>query len=163
MMYLKIKNGKVKIGPADERGEREILEVIQLLKQRGLSVIEVETDYDEGQHPRHEHYRFPDHQDTPRRYNPYGYGAQSYMPMPPDFSPQAHYAPPIILPVIWERDGGRGGRRGPRMEYDYDDYDRRPGGGDGRRDSRREYDYPPLETPRRPPLRPANDDDKKAP
>lgn len=151
------------MGPADEEGEHEIEEVIRLIKQQGLRAFEVETDYHGRRNPRHDDYEYQDqHQHhAPRRYNPYGYGAQSYMPMPPDFSPQAHYAPPIILPVIWERGGGRDAYRGDSRYFDDDDY-RRQGG------RRRDLGYDggdlsprPSDNPRPPALRPVQDDDKK--
>lgn len=53
MMYLKLRNGRVKIGPADRQGEREIREVVRILQQIGLKAFEIETELDDIEHDHH--------------------------------------------------------------------------------------------------------------
>jgi hypothetical protein len=114
MLYVKLRNGRLKIGPADERGEDEIEEAVRILKQRGLSAIEIEADFHEGHHGRDDNYPYGQYRDNPRRYNPYGV---------PDYTPQ-HYQMPMIVPVWFGNMGDSRDGRTPRQANDYVDDDR---------------------------------------
>jgi hypothetical protein len=135
MLYLKLRNGRLKIGPADERGEEEIDEAIRLLKQRGLSAIEVEMDYHPGRHGHDDNYHHQNYPDRQRRQGPYS---------PTDYTPQ-HYQLPMAVPVYFgNMERGRNAR--PWDDYpDGDQYQRQP------------------ENPRRPTPTSTQDDPKKAP
>jgi hypothetical protein len=121
MLYFKVKNGRLKIGPADRQGEREIREVVRILQQVGLKAFEIETELDDIEHDhhrdgewerqrhrererqeemrrygydQHQNRQYPQrHSNVPQMYDPYGYGVQSLMPMRPDFQPEAHFWP----------------------------------------------------------------------
>ncbi len=79
------------------------------LQRYGSDAIDIETELSSGGGGFEEMQSYRG-QEIPDMYNPFGYGAQSYMPMPPDFSPQSHYLP-LVFPLWLER-GGRGGRSG---------------------------------------------------
>lgn len=135
MLYVKLRNGRLKIGPADERGEDEIEEVVRLLKQRGLSAIEVEMDFHESHHGRGHNYPYGQYGDNPRRQNPYGF---------PDYMPQ-HYQMPMVVPVLFGHvNDGRTSRPG---------YDNQEG----------DQYHRQIDNPRRTAPRPVDDDPKKAP
>lgn len=129
MIYAYIgRNRKLCLRPADPEGEEELQELLRQLKQQGLEAIDIETEMPEDQ--------YQNYKRNSQRYGydqgkQFGFQPTSYMPQPPDFSPQAHYFPPVILPIWFGQggdygNGGQGGSRsifdniGPRSERDYD-------------------------------------------
>lgn len=110
---------KLYLRPATPEGEQELREFLQQLKQVGLEAIDIETQLSREDYQRMKRQR--SHQMYGKEYdgNPnFGLSPRSYMPQPPDFSPQAHYPLwPYILPFILE------GRRD-------NNYGRLPGEGD---------------------------------
>jgi len=126
MLKAYIRNNILYLRPASERDVDELRNWARQYKTKGSAAIDV--DYEPmnytGSHHEDDQYhdhnprdygRSPRQTPAPHRYNPYGYGPQSYRDFPPE--PQSHYPfPPIILPIWLDRD--RDGRR------DYDPRDR---------------------------------------
>jgi hypothetical protein len=138
-----IKDGVLYVRPASERDVPTIREWVKALKTSGLRAVDVDmqpmnpnggNDYDDDRYgyDRNRDYSYQrgqrqyPQQQPQQYYNPYGYGPQSYMPMPPDFNPEAHHYPswPWILPFILRRDDGGGYRDrdyGSRRRMDVDE------------------------------------------
>lgn len=104
------RNRKLCLRPVDPEGEEELRELLQQFKQLGLEAIDVETEMPEEQY---QHYKRTGQRRAGGEYSgnkQFGFSPQSYFPMPPDFSPQMHYMPPMILPIWFGQD--RGGNYG---------------------------------------------------
>lgn len=132
MIYAYIgRNRKLCLRPADPEGEQELRDFLKDLKQLGLEAIDVETEMPEDQYRDYQHQKQRYGYDQGRQ-QAFGFQPRSYMPQPPDFSPQAHFPLwPFVLPFILEGQGGGsggGGSGGGTSNYrrggDYDGSDR---------------------------------------
>jgi hypothetical protein len=108
MIYAYIdRNGKLCLRPVDPEGERELKELYQDLRQKGMEVIDIETEMPEQDYNQYQRERYGYGRQNKQ---PFGFSPTSYYPMPPDCSPQMHW--PVIFPIWLERDGQGGGRGG---------------------------------------------------
>lgn len=109
------RNRKLYLKPSDPEGEEELRDFLQNLKQLGLEAIDIETEMPEAQYQQYKQQSRSGEYSGSRSF---GFGAQANRyPMPPDFSPQMHYYPPVILPLWFQQggggsDGGSGGSGG---------------------------------------------------
>ena len=100
------RNRKLYLKPTDEEGEQELLDFVQNLKQLGLEAIDIEPEMTEEQYQQHKQ------RSRGGEYGGgqgFGFRAEGRYPMPPDFSPQMHYYPPVILPIWFGQGGGGSG------------------------------------------------------
>lgn len=106
MIYAYInKNRKLCLRPGDQEGEQELKEFLQDLRQNGVEMIDIETEY--RQDDQMQRYGYD-------RQHRQGFGFNSpmgYFPMPPDFSPMSHFFP-IVWPMYYGQGGGQGGGSG---------------------------------------------------
>lgn len=100
------RNRKLYLKPSDPEGEEELRELLQQLKQLGLEAIDIETEMPEEQY---QHYKRQQQSGEYSGGRPFGFRSEGRYPMPPDFSPQAHYYPPVILPIWFGQGGGGSG------------------------------------------------------
>jgi len=104
------RNRKLYLKPIDQEGEEELRDFLQNLKQLGLEAIDIEPEMTEEQYQQYKHRSRGSEYSGSRSF---GFDPQSRYPMPPDFSPEMHYYPPIILPLwLGQGGGGSGGGSG---------------------------------------------------
>ena len=100
------RNRKLYLKPTDEEGEQELKDFVQNLKQLGLEAIDIEPEMSEEQYQQQKQQRSRGEYSGSKSF---GFDPQSRYPMPPDFSPQMHYYPPVILPLWFGQGGGGSG------------------------------------------------------